>query len=120
MIMSNKIKNIIGTAFLFLFIFYTCSISLFPHKHIINGIVYVHSHPYEKDSKGNPIHSHTSEQIHTIQILSHFSIISFTHYVSFKKVGTFVVRLFIRILNSPNYTLVISSLILRAPPKDDF
>jgi hypothetical protein len=118
--MSNKIKNITGTAFLFLFIFYTCSITLFPHKHIINGIVYVHSHPYEKDSKGNPIHSHTSEQIHTIQILSHLSVIPFIHYVYFKKVGTFVVRLFIRILNLLNYIFVISNLRLRAPPKDEF
>lgn len=114
--MNNKIKNITGIALLSIFVFYTCSITLFPHKHIINGVVYIHSHPYQKDSKGNPNHSHSLAQIHTIQILSQLSITSFVLCVSFVKIAICFALLIVRKYNFSGYPLVIRNLRLRAPP----
>jgi glucan phosphoethanolaminetransferase (alkaline phosphatase superfamily) len=114
--MSNKTKNITGIALLLIFIFYTCSIALFPHKHIINGVVYVHSHPYERDSKGNPKHSHTLDQICTIQILSCLLFIPFIFCDFLKKIAIYVIILISGILNFHGCILVFRDLRLRAPP----
>ena len=57
-----------------LFLGYYLNITLFYHSHIINGIEVTHSHFYWKhsESQNNPIkHSHTKDQLFTIQIISH-------------------------------------------------
>lgn len=54
------------------FISYVSCISFFTHTHIINGVTIVHSHPFLKDSQGNPDHTHTSAEVQLIQILSSY------------------------------------------------
>lgn len=44
-------------------------ITLFPHVHVIDGVVICHSHPYSGTSD-NPGHSHSSAQLDTIAHLS--------------------------------------------------
>ena len=53
-----------------IFIFYAASITFFPHRHHIDEVTIVHSHPYAKDCDGNPSHSHTKADILTIQALT--------------------------------------------------
>ncbi len=115
--MSRKYKNIITIAFLSIFILHTCSITLFPHKHIINGVVYIHSHPYEKDSNGNPKHSHDLGEIYTIQVLTHIWVTPLIFNSFLQKITTYVIRLITKILDLFYYALLIGNLRLRAPPK---
>lgn len=49
-----------------LFIFYFGGITLFTHTHVVNGVIIVHSHPYNSE------HTHTAQQAETIFFLSSF------------------------------------------------
>ncbi len=51
---------------LLLFSMYWCSISLFTHFHVVNGVVVAHSHPFKS------AHNHTESQLETIFFLSFF------------------------------------------------
>lgn len=74
---SKQIRNI-AKFLLFLYIGYFSSVSYFVHSHIYNGVVYVHSHPYDKLAKnaddGNlppfETHHHTSAGFFTFNQLS--------------------------------------------------
>jgi len=58
---------------LILFLGYYVSISSFTHTHIVNGVVIVHSHPYNPFSKGKPVnHQHSANGFVLIHFLSHF------------------------------------------------
>ncbi len=48
------------------FMAYFCSITLFSHVHIINGVTIVHSHPFKQG------HTHSQEQAINLFSLSHF------------------------------------------------
>ena len=58
----NRLKRnrIAGISLLILFALYWCGITLFTHSHVVNGVVVVHSHPY------NTEHTHTQAQFETI------------------------------------------------------
>ena len=58
--MKKCIFKISGIFLLSLFLAFFVSISFFHHTHIVDGNIIVHSHPYKKDSNGNPDHSHSS------------------------------------------------------------
>ncbi len=62
----NRLKKnrIAGISLLILFALYWCGITLFTHSHVVNGVVVVHSHPY------NTEHTHTQAQFETIFYLS--------------------------------------------------
>jgi hypothetical protein len=60
-----------GLLMLMLFLGYETEISLFSHKHVVDGQVIVHSHFYS-GSADNPQHNHTSQQFSTISALSLF------------------------------------------------
>lgn len=53
-----------------LLIFYFSAITFFPHRHVINDVFVVHSHPYKKNASGAPDHTHTPDEIVIIQDLS--------------------------------------------------
>lgn len=52
-----------------LFCWHLGSVTLFPHIHVVDGVVICHSHPYS-GTADNPGHSHTSSQLDTIAQLS--------------------------------------------------
>lgn len=59
-----KKHRITGAVLLVLFALYWCGITLFTHSHVVNGVIVVHSHPY------NVEHSHTPAQLETVFFLS--------------------------------------------------
>lgn len=63
------LKDIFAVLLLGLFLWHLCSITLFTHTHIVDGVVICHSHPYT-GSPDNPGHSHSHAQIVTIAHLS--------------------------------------------------
>ncbi|MCC8034343.1 MAG: hypothetical protein LIO77_00195 [Rikenellaceae bacterium] len=63
------IKRIVSTALLAIFCWYMGSVTLFPHVHIVDGVVICHSHPYS-GSSDNPGHTHSVLQLETIAHLS--------------------------------------------------
>ena len=103
---------------LILFLGYYVSISSFTHKHIVNEVVIVHSHPYDPFSEDKPVnHQHSANGFVLIQLLSHFfTIVSFLVFsiVVFKP----VLKNYILQNNEGNLStcFFISSNGLRAPP----
>ena len=63
---KSKINALLLVA---LFIGYWSSITFFPHLHIVNGQIVVHSHPYSGTAE-NPGHSHGVEQLIVINLLT--------------------------------------------------
>ncbi|MBP6610889.1 MAG: hypothetical protein KA206_07325 [Paludibacter sp.] len=59
---------------LLLFVGFFVSISFFKHKHIVNGVLIVHSHPFSSSEN----HSHGADGTNIIQLLSHFNAKSAT------------------------------------------
>lgn len=56
-----------------LFIGYFCSVSLFEHAHIVDGVIVVHSHAAENSPFGLP-HQHQSDaEIQKFHFLSHYN-----------------------------------------------
>jgi hypothetical protein len=74
-VLKNLKKNIYVYFFIILFSGYYGSVIFFYHAHMINGEYIVHSHPAKTDSKGFPLHSHTSNGFLTIQILTAFMLV---------------------------------------------
>ena len=60
-----------GLLMLLLFGCYSANTSLFSHKHIVDGIIVIHSHFYSGSAE-TPQHNHTSQQFSTISALSLF------------------------------------------------
>lgn len=57
-----------------LFTSYTSAISLFTHTHVINGVTYVHSHPFKKGETTQ--HTHTFGQLGFLETLFNTKITS--------------------------------------------
>lgn len=57
---------------LLLFVGYYSSVTLFFHAHLVNGVVVVHSHPFQKSTGNGPTqsHSHSSSALVLIQHLN--------------------------------------------------
>ncbi|MFH2143550.1 MAG: hypothetical protein ABIJ97_14080 [Bacteroidota bacterium] len=71
--MKDWIKKIMIHFLLILFLGYLGSITLFTHRHILNGVTFVHSHPYSHGTEKNPVnHQHTTNGFILIHFLSHF------------------------------------------------
>ncbi|MDD2437005.1 MAG: hypothetical protein PHG27_05435 [Massilibacteroides sp.] len=68
---NNRRNFVLGILFLILFVFYYSGITFFPHAHVHNHTTIVHSHPYQKDSQGNPTHTHNKTEFALIAVLSH-------------------------------------------------
>lgn len=81
-----SIKQIRYTAriLLLLYIGYFGCVSYFVHKHIFQGVVYIHSHPYKKT---NPNASNDNEppfETHKHTAAGFFSINQLSNYTSFE------------------------------------
>ena len=74
--MILKKRQIFGFLFLFLFAIYWCGITCFTHSHVENGVVIVHSHPFQ-----DAHHTHTDHQYETIFNLTHFYSLTCTPFV---------------------------------------
>lgn len=71
--MKRKITHSIKKWFLLvLFASYVSGISFFTHKHTVNHVVYVHSHPYKKGA--NDKHTHTQNELHILDLFYHTTI----------------------------------------------
>ncbi|SUB77790.1 Uncharacterised protein [Porphyromonas macacae] len=53
------------------FFAYYAGVTLFVHHHIVNGILITHSHPYNIFRAEGSDHTHTQEEITTIDLLMH-------------------------------------------------
>lgn len=64
--MTKKRKHITFFRFFFplIFLLYFGGITLFNHTHVVNGVIIVHSHPY------NGEHNHSDKSLETIFFLS--------------------------------------------------
>lgn len=69
--MRKRLKNIGALLLLVLFAGYWSCVTLFPHVHRIDGLLYVHSHPYSGPAD-NPTHSHSAQQF---QLIAHLSLL---------------------------------------------
>lgn len=69
---NKSLKNVLKIILPLIFIHYFITISFFTHTHVINGVTIVHSHPYQSDKDGKPMHEHSGTEIQLIQVLSVF------------------------------------------------
>ncbi|EJW98314.1 hypothetical protein, membrane [gut metagenome] len=61
-----KQRQLIGIFLFILFAAYWCGINCFTHSHVENGVIVVHSHPFQDTG-----HGHTPQQYETIFFLTH-------------------------------------------------
>jgi len=59
--MKRNHNNVVKWFFLMLFAMYVSGISLFTHRHVINNITYVHSHPFKRGEAAQ--HDHTDNAL---------------------------------------------------------
>jgi len=65
---KSTLRESTATMLLLLFVGFFVSISFFKHKHVIDGVLIVHSHPFSSTEN----HSHSADATNLIQQLSHF------------------------------------------------
>ncbi len=65
---KQNIKRISGVLLLTLFVGYFVGITFFPHKHIVDGQLIVHSHPFSSTEH----HSHSANVLNLLQQLAQF------------------------------------------------
>ena len=105
-----------GTALIMLltFIVYVGNVSLFSHRHTIDGEAVVHSHLYS-GSHEQPDHTHSSQQFKTIEALAMYTALATTslqHIAAPLQYATTLIQ-------SCTYNIVHQSILhfsLRAPP----
>ncbi len=96
------------------FITYVGNVSLFSHRHTIDGQTVVHSHIYSGDGE-QPDHSHSSQQFKTIEALAMYTALATTslqHIAAPLQYATTLIQ-------SCTYNVVHQSILhfsLRAPP----
>lgn len=61
---------------LLLFLAFWCSITLFPHRHLVDGRVYVHSHIYFGGTAQQPAHQHTLQQLQLLAQLASIVLVA--------------------------------------------
>jgi len=76
--MKDKIKKIVSSFLLMLFVSYYGSINLFFHTHVINGITIVHSHFHAETHHDTQNGGHTEHSITLISQISHFDYVDFS------------------------------------------
>ena len=105
----------LAIALLSIFLLYWAGITFFTHSHVVNGVVIVHSHPF------NTEHSHTATSLETIFFLSSVSALQANTF------GNHVVALFVLLaifLVCPCSPALVSFVsednLLRGPPSASF
>lgn len=104
--------------FLVFFIFYYLGTVLFIHTHTIDGKLVTHSHPYQSDAQGNPLHTHSTAEFTLIRVLSQFLTLTFFTFFGLKKVFVYLKNKFYS-NSEANALSIYPHLIysLRAPPE---
>ena len=69
----EKLRKILCALFLTLFVGTFLSNTIFPHSHIVRGMIVAHSHPYNPFSEKG--HQHSDDEITLIAYLANISII---------------------------------------------
>ena len=69
----DKLRKILCAVFLTLFVGMFLSNTLFPHSHIVRGMIVAHSHPYNPFS-GNE-HQHNEDEVILIAYLANVALI---------------------------------------------
>ena len=69
----EKLRKILCAVFLALFLGMFLSNTIFPHSHIVRGIMIVHSHPYNPFSPEK--HQHSDDEINLIAFLANCPVI---------------------------------------------
>lgn len=111
------LKRIATYLLLVVFLAFYASITLFPHVHHIGNEYIVHSHPFKKDSKGNPVgHSHTKGQLRVIHLLSSFISTCITIAIAHKVIRTLIAVFEISQYKSFLQAKEFNIYLLRAPP----
>jgi len=80
-----NIRRNTSLLFLVFFLFYYIGITLFIHTHTIDGRLITHSHPYQSDAQGNPLHSHSCEEITLIHALNQFLGLAIFAFLGLRK-----------------------------------
>lgn len=107
----EKLRRIMKFFLPLLFLMYWGGITLFNHSHVVNGVIIVHSHPFQAN------HQHTPDQAETIFLLGHYTASSLPSLLT--AVSCFLVLL--NVLAVPRVVRLCLSrqengLRLRAPP----
>ncbi len=107
----EKLRRIMKFFLPLLFLMYWGGITLFNHSHVVNGVIIVHSHPFQAN------HQHTPDQAETIFFLGHYTASSLPSLLT--AVSCFLVLL--NVLALPRVVRLCLSrqengLRLRAPP----
>lgn len=79
----NKIRYI-ARILLLLYIGYFGCVSYFVHKHVYQGVVYIHSHPYKKASPNTENENEPPFETHKHTAAGFFSINQLSNYTSFE------------------------------------
>ena len=111
--MNLRARQFVGLLFFILFASYWYGITCFPHSHVENGVVIVHSHPFDDEH-----HTHTDVQYETIFYLTHFFSLecSTFHFDGLVRFALLLIPFFI--WHCPTVHLEQQSrLFLRAPPQ---
>lgn len=94
-----------------LFITYLGGITLFTHSHVVNGVIIVHSHPFQGE------HEHTQVQLETIFYLSSFIASSVPELLAVALAALILLHILrIPAVECIKYVKPHSGISLRAPP----
>ncbi|MBO7343585.1 MAG: hypothetical protein J6U45_06090 [Alistipes sp.] len=113
-LMTYLRRTVSSLLMLLTFITYVGNVSLFSHRHTIDGQTVVHSHIYSGDGE-QPDHSHSSQQFKTIEALAMYTALATTslqHIAAPLQYATTLIQ-------SCTYNVVHQSILhfsLRAPP----
>lgn len=114
--MKDKMRKYMKWILPVIFIGYFGIVSLFEHAHIVDGVIVVHSHPFET-LPGGAAHNHQTGQLQFFYFLSHF--IAGDGCVASLTVGFLPFFLFsyvVPLVSSGFISLPKGALQLRAPP----
>jgi len=109
---QQDFRKISGAILLALFVGYFVGITFFPHKHIVNGVTIVHSHPFS----ANEQHSHGANMLQVLQQISQFltkTLLSGIFIVAFLKLYQVITSYYLKTTFVANYKI---SNFLRPPP----
>ena len=115
--MFRKCRNFVGILLLSVFLGQFLGSSLFPHTHIMRGVVVAHSHPYNFLEKHK--HQHSEEEMVILHCISHAI---FTAPTALTPDDPEVQELVLPVVKKLTVALVtpIFHFSLRAPPFVDF
>lgn len=90
--MSTKQIRYAARILLILYIGYFGCVSYFVHKHIYQGVVYIHSHPYKKSAPNAENENEPPFETHKHTAAGFFSINQISNYTSFEAVESSLIQ----------------------------